>query len=195
MTGVVCAFWLEKPSLFLKKTSGSLSLLSYFIFWPYFILNTIALALFRLFSQENALDEIIPNLYLGCQLGIMDYKRFVSKGIKNTLDLTCEFGEICFIRTRQNYFSIPLLDTTAPTLYQLNEAVSWITTHLEIGPVFVHCALGHGRSATVVAAFLLKQGTVNNVKEAIEFIQAKRARVELHPKQLAVLEQFVHCCL
>ncbi len=172
-----------------------MSILSYLIFWPYFILNTIALALFRLFSQENALDEIIPDLYLGCQLGIMDYKRFASKGIKNTLDLTCEFREIGFIRTKQNYLSMPLLDTTAPTLNQLNEAVSWITTHLEIGPVFVHCALGHGRSATVVAAFLLKQGTVHNVKEAVEFIQAKRSSVELHPKQLAILEQFVHCCL
>jgi len=170
-----------------------LSILSYLIFWPYFILNTIALTLFRLFSQENALDEIIPDLYLGCQLGIMDYKLFASKGIKNTLDLTCEFREIGFIRRQQNYLCIPLLDTTAPTLNQLNEAVSWITTHLEIGPV--HCALGHGRSATVVAAFLLKQGIVHNVKEAVEFIQAKRSSVELHSKQLAVLEQFVHCCL
>ncbi|HDN27921.1 MAG TPA: hypothetical protein ENG03_12675 [Thioploca sp.] len=188
--GVGCAFWLEKPGLFLKKTAGSLSPISYLIFWPYLVLNTIALGLFRLFSRENALDEIIPNLYLGCQLWIGDYKRFVSKGIKSTLDLTSEFSEVSFIRTGQNYLCIPLLDTRAPTLNQLEEAVLWISARLSEGPVFVHCALGHGRSATMVAGFLIKHGMVNNAKEAIEFIKVRRPSVELHPKQLTVLEQF-----
>ncbi|HEW97340.1 MAG TPA: hypothetical protein ENF37_01665 [Beggiatoa sp.] len=70
LTGVACAFWLEAPSFFLKKTSGSLSILSYLIFWPYFILNTIALTLFRLFSQENALDEIIQICTWDVSLGL-----------------------------------------------------------------------------------------------------------------------------
>lgn len=51
-------------------------------------------------------------LSIGCQLSIVDYKRFISLGIKSTLDLTSEFGEVGFIRTGQNYLSIPLLDTT-----------------------------------------------------------------------------------
>ncbi len=190
--GVGCAFWLEKPYIFLKKTSGSLSLLSYLIFWPYLTLNTISLGLFRVFSQQNALDEIVQNLYLGCQLWIIDYKRFVSKGIKSTLDLTCEFGEVGFIQTKPNYLCIPVLDTKAPTLNQLDEAVSWITARLSDGPVFAHCALGHGRSATVVAAFLIKRGIVNDVKGAVEFIKLKRPSVNLHPKQLSVLEQFAN---
>jgi protein-tyrosine phosphatase len=185
--GVGCAFLLGKPGFFMKNASGTLSPLSYLIFWPYFTLNTITLGLFRVFSQENALDEIVPNLYIGCQLSFVDYKRFRSLGIKSTLDLTSEFGEVGFIRTRQNYFCIPLLDMTAPTLNQLEEAVSWISARLSEGPVFVHCALGHGRSATVVAAFLVKRGIVNDVKSAVEFIKAKRSGVDLHSKQLSVL--------
>ncbi|MEN8216314.1 MAG: hypothetical protein ABFS56_08040 [Pseudomonadota bacterium] len=78
----------------MKNASGTLSPLSYLIFWPYFTLNTITLALFRVFSQENALDEIVPNLYIGCQLSFVDYKRFRALGIKSTLDLTSEFGEV-----------------------------------------------------------------------------------------------------
>jgi hypothetical protein len=117
--GVSCIFFLKKPSLFLKNTAGSFSAVSYLIFWPYFILNTIALSLFRVFYRENALDEIVPNLYMGLKLWFVDYQQFTSKGINSTLDLTSEFGETGFIRTGQNYLCIPLLDTTAPTLDQL----------------------------------------------------------------------------
>ena len=193
--GVGVAFWLEKPRFFLKKSSGSRSFISYLLFWPYFTLNALVLSLFRVFSQENAFDEIIPNLYLGCQLGILDYPQFTAQKIKSTLDLTCEFSEVGFIRYNKNYLCIPLIDTKAPTLYQLNEAVTWIMTQLEEGAVFVHCALGHGRSATVIAALLLKRGIVNDPKQAIEFIKTKRAKVNLHPKQLNVLMQFAQSCI
>ena len=193
--GVSCAFWFNKPGIFLKNATGSLSIISYLIFLPYFILNAIALGLFRVFSQENALDEIVPNLYIGYRLWIVDYQQFISKGIKSTLDLSSEFGEVGFIRTGQNYLCIPLIDTTAPTFNQLDEAISWITARLLEGPVFVHCALGHGRSATVVAGFLLKQGIVNDVKEAVAFIKAKRPGIGLHPKQLAILEKFAQSCV
>jgi len=125
----------------------------------------------------------------------VDYQQFISKGIKSTLDLSSEFGEVGFIRTGQNYLCIPLIDTTAPTFNQLDEAISWITARLLEGPVFVHCALGHGRSALVVAGFLLKQGIVNDVKEAVAFIKTKRPGIGLHPKQLAILEKFAQSCV
>jgi len=146
------------------------------------------------FYRENALDEIVPNLYMGSKLWIVDYQQFTSKGINSTLDLTSEFGETGFIRTGQNYLCIPLLDTTAPTLEQLVEAVSWVTTHLSKGAVFIHCALGHGRSATVVAGFLIKHEIVSDVREAVTFIKTIRPGVGLHPKQLAILVKFTELC-
>lgn len=188
--GVASAFWLEKPSIFLKQHSGALSPMSYLIFWPYLVLNIFALALFRFFSKENAIDEIIPHLYLGCQLSFLDDKRFLERGFKSTLDLTCEFSEVGFIRKTQNYLSIPILDTKAPTLNQLNKAVSFLMVQIKKGPVFVHCALGHGRSATIVVAFLIKCGIVNDVQEAIDFMKVRRPSVRLHPEQLSVLMRY-----
>jgi len=188
--GVGYALVRDLPNIFLKNATGTLELKSYLIFWPYFTLNVITLYLFRIFSQENRLDEIVPNLYMGGRLLMVDSKYFASLGIKSTLDLTSEFREIGFIRTGQNYLCIPILDTRYPTLNQLDEAISWISTRMLDGPVFVHCALGHGRSATVVAGFLIKYGIVNNVDGAIEFIKATRIGVSLHPKQIKVLQQF-----
>ena len=192
--GVSCLFLLKKPNLFLKNATGSLSVMSYLIFWPYFMLNMIALGLFRVFYREKVFDEIVPNLYIGMKLWFIDYQQFTLKGIKSTLDLTSEFGETRFIQTGQNYLCIPLLDTTAPTLDQLTEAISWITAHLSKGPVFIHCALGHGRSATVVAGFLIQHEIVSEVKEAVAFIKAIRPKVSLHPNQLAILIKFTELC-
>lgn len=193
--GVVLAFALKKPSFFLKKANGLLSPASYLIFWPYFMLNTITLVLFRVFSQENVLDEVFPNLYMGSKLYEIDYKLFVSLGIKSTLDLTSEFSETDFVRQKPNYLCLPVLDTSAPTLDQLEEAVEWISAHLLEGPVYVHCALGHGRSATVVAGFLIKNGRVNDVNEAIELLKTKRSGIDLHPKQLSVLKRLTRRCI
>jgi len=47
----------------------------------------------------------------------------------------------------------------------------------------------------VVAGFLLKQGIVNDVKEAVAFIKTKRPGIGLHPKQLAILEKFAQSCV
>ena len=193
--GIILAFALQKPGLFLKKANGLLSPASYLVFWPYFTLNTITLVLFRVFSQENVLDEVCPNLYMGSKLYKTDYKLFASLGIKSTLDLTSEFSETDFIRQQPNYLCLPVLDTSAPTLEQLEQAVEWISTHLLEGPIYVHCALGHGRSAVVVAGFLIKTGIANDVNKAIKLLKTKRSGINLHPKQLSVLKRLTRRCI
>jgi protein-tyrosine phosphatase len=188
-----CAYLLKKPSLLLKRPSGTLSPLSYLIFWPYLILNTVAFSLFCLFSREQAISEIVPGLYLGRQLWFFEAQQ-VSK-IVSTLDLTAEFSEVGFIRRQTNYLSIPLLDKSIPTLKQLEVAVSWLTTQESQGAIFVHCALGHERSAIIVAAFLLKRGIVNDVNTAINLITSKRTGVYSYLSAKMVVEQLTRFCL
>jgi protein-tyrosine phosphatase len=65
---------------------------------------------------------------------------------------------VSFICNHHDYLCIPILNTLALTVEQLEQAVSWIMTHLAHEGIFVHCALGYGRSIIIIAGFLLKSG-------------------------------------
>ncbi|RYX85430.1 hypothetical protein EON83_05545 [bacterium] len=175
--------------LFGKRREGRLRWWSA-AFWPFHLLNYALLGAFRRSKKENAFDLIDDNVLLGCQLRARDEAELAPRQVRAVLDLTCEFAEAPFLR-RLNYRSIPLLDTHAPTLEQLREGADFLVQNAAFGPVYVHCALGHGRSALFVAAYLLQSGQAKTADEAIGLIRAKRPRIGLHPGQRAVLERFV----
>jgi hypothetical protein len=175
------------PRVFGKR-GAALPFWSWLVFWPYFALNFLSLWLFRRASRENPFDEIAPRLWLGCRLWPGD-ETHLPGNVKAVLDLTAEFPETGFLR-RKNYRCIPILDTTAPTLDELREGVQFMDEGLEVGAVYVHCALGHGRSGTFVAATLLASGQVKSVKEALALLRAVRPGVDLHAAQRALLEEF-----
>jgi protein-tyrosine phosphatase len=189
--GISWAYLLGNPKILLKQPTGNFLWLSYLIFWPYFLLNTFTFALFCLFSKENVINEIIPNLYLGRQLWPFEVSYLSTFGINATLDLTAEFNEISFIRNHHDYLCIPILDASAPTVEQLEHAVLWIKVRLAQGKkVLVHCALGHGRSAIIIVAFILQSGLVKNSNDALNFIRSKRTGLRLSSIQQRVLKQY-----
>ncbi len=106
------------------------------------------------------------------------------------LDLTCEFSEIPALR-QLSYRCIPVLDTRAPSLDSLKAGAEWIKDESAKGPVYIHCALGHSRSATFVAAYLLLSGKARTPQEAIDKIKVIRPRIGLHPEQVALLKEMV----
>jgi protein-tyrosine phosphatase len=190
LLGVGASFLWRSPKLLLKSKSGLLTVFSWIIFWPYHFLNYFSLATFRLFSSEAVFHEIMPGLFLGCRPFRQDQTRFSSLRIASVLDLTSEFSEVVFLRQAFNYLCIPLLDTTAPTQLQLEEGVAFIERQLPLGPVYVHCALGHGRSATFIVGYLLATGIKADFDEAIRFVESKRPGVKLKPDQLLALKKF-----
>jgi len=190
LIGVGLAFGLKRPGMFMKTPNGRMSFLSYLCFWPYFALNHLILRLYRLLSKENPIDEIIPGLYLGCKLWPTDKEKLTQRGISAVVDVTSEWGETGFILKNYEYLSVPVLDSCPPTLDQLREAVQWIEERLEHGGVFVHCAVGHGRSATIIAAYLLHAQNVSGLQNAIDFIKRKRPKINLNHKQLSTLHKY-----
>ena len=188
--GVGLAFLLKKPGIFMKAQNGRMSFPGYLVFWPYFVLNHLILGLYRLSSKENPIDEIIPGLYLGCKLWHTDKKKLIQRDISAVVDVTSEWGEARFILKNCAYLCVPVLDTCSPTIEQLRETVVWIEEQLKHGSVFVHCAVGHGRSATIITAYLLYAKKVTGVQGAIDFIKRKRPKINLHQGQLSVLQEF-----
>ena len=112
------------------------------------------------------------------------------KEFRTVLDLTCEFTEPVRLRQATNYLCVPVLDLTPPTPAQLREALDFLTAHQADGPVLVHCAAGHGRSALVLAAFLLQQGKATNATEAMAQLRSARPNVKLNAAQREGLEEF-----
>lgn len=187
-TGVGLAYAFIGPRAFLKKSNGQLSWLSYAFYWPYHLLNAWGLRAARRSGKENAFDKVDENVYLGYRLAPSDQKEIEKLGFTSVLDLTAEFSEIPSLRSL-SYRCIPLLDTYAPSLGLLRSGAEWIQAEAAKGPVYVHCAMGHGRSATFVAAYLLVAGKAKTPQEAVEKIKALRPRIGLHPGQMMRLEE------
>jgi protein-tyrosine phosphatase len=72
--------------------------------------------------------------------------------------------------------AIPMLDLITPTAEQLGHVVGVIEAARASGPVLVCCALGYGRSAAAVAAWLLVTGRAPDLDAAIIQIQQVRPR-------------------
>jgi hypothetical protein len=188
--GITAAYAFAWPGLIGKKRGGWLLPWSYLLFWPFHLLNFASLTLFRWSRQSEPFTEILPGLYLGGRLCSQDARRLSELKICAVLDLTSEFSEIRSLREATAYRCIPLLDRTAPSASELEAAIGFIREHSQRGPVYVHCALGHGRSATVMIAYLLASGKFANLCDALAHIQSKRPHVRLNPGQWRALQEF-----
>lgn len=175
--------------IFGKRRDGRLAWWSV-LFWPFHGLNFLFLSSFRRGKKENRFDLIDDKIVLGCQLSREHEAELAAHSVCAVLDLTCEFAEASFLR-HLDYRSIPILDTHTPPLEALQEGADFLVQSAAQGPVYVHCALGHGRSALFVAAYLIRSRKAKTADEAIEFIRARRPNIGLHPGQRAVLERFV----
>ncbi len=184
------AYWRVWPGVLGKRRDGRLMLSSYLLFWPYHLTNWFTCALFRWGLREHPFDRVAPGLFLGGRLMASDRGAFKQAGIRSVLDLTAEFSEVGFIRSAPGYACLPILDRTAPNPEELRMAVEFIESRLVHGAVYVHCALGHGRSAVAVAAWMLKSRNANSPEDAIAKLKAVRPGVNPSAAQRQALAEY-----
>jgi protein-tyrosine phosphatase len=179
----------RRPAWLLKRGSGSRHPLGWAVYLPYILLNGLLFHAQRLLSREVATNELVTGLYLGRLLTARE-SRLVAPQPVAVIDLAAELTENRVFRRLPGYLLIPVLDATPPSQEQLQQGVDHLRRHLAVGRVYIHCALGHGRSATLAAAFLLATRKSSMVEEAVAAVRAKRPAVRLNAQQVRALRVF-----
>jgi predicted protein tyrosine phosphatase len=139
-------------------------------------------------------SQVTPTLWLGgAPTYGRDYHELLGHGITAVVDMRAErradaaFFEAHDIAHRQ--YLVP--DVTVPDEGVLDDAVDWIEARiLEGRVVLIHCAKGRGRSATVLAAYLMDaQGMTFD--EVDDLLTLKRPLVKLQHRHRLVLESWI----
>ncbi len=171
----------------LGKSNGRIALWSYLAFAPFHILNHALFHAVRVLNQPP-FHQIVPNVYLGRRLTAREASAKDTPRFAAVLDLTSEFTEPAVLREAPGYRCIPLLDATAPTEAMLADGVDHMRSGLGHEPVLVHCAMGHGRSAVFVAAYLVQE--LKLPPDEAESRCNQRPGVKLNPAQRRALAPF-----
>jgi protein-tyrosine phosphatase len=183
--GVAAAYAGLGPIIFGKRSDGTLPWWSLVIFAPFLGLTWGLWHLQRWILRGNPFQEISPGLWLGRRL----LPREIPTNFDLIVDLTAEFPRSKFVLQNRTYWCLPTLDASIPSTISFDELVEKIVSWP--GCCFIHCANGHGRSATLVAAILIRKGMAKDSNEALEIMRRLRPGVGLNQKQKNFLQHFV----
>lgn len=189
--GLAFAFYARKPHIFQKGSDGRLPFFSWVLFWPYFLYNYAMLMAWRFCSREPAFAEVAPGLYWGRRLCWDERRRIEDLEPLAVLDLTAEYAEPEFMREQGEYLRLPILDMTPPRRRDFERALRFIRELRRQRNVYVHCALGHGRAAAIMVAYLMQEGRFAKVEEAEAWLRARRYGVRLNRAQRAAVRRFL----
>jgi protein-tyrosine phosphatase/membrane-associated phospholipid phosphatase len=185
--GIVAAGYFGLGPGVYRKTGGRVPLSARFVLAPVLLGQYLSLAYYR--RRCRACDVVAPGVLLGRTLTEAEASAAVQQGVTAVLDLTAELPAAEAFRAVR-YRNLPLLDLTAPTHDQLDEAVAFIAAEAAQGTVYLHCKVGYSRSGTVAGAYLLASGEAATAEEAIERLRAARPSIVLRREAREALRQF-----
>lgn len=139
-------------------------------------------------------SQITPELWLGgAPTYRRDYRRLLELGIGAVVNIRAERADdIAFYAThdiRHVRYWIP--DTDVPDPATISHAVAWIKAQVAAGRVtLVHCAKGRGRSAALLAAYLMAERGLT-FEQAHALLRAKRPLTKLEERHRTVLTQWL----
>ena len=138
-------------------------------------------------------DRVAPQLWLGgAPTYERDYQFLLDNDIDAVLDMRAEReGDRAFYeRHGIKYRRLEVLDATVPADEYLSEGADWINEQIENGrTVLVHCAKGRGRSATLVAAYMMRHEDLP-YDECRDIMKGVRPLVKLEGRHRRRLEDW-----
>uniref|UniRef100_W5MAN4 Dual specificity phosphatase 29 n=1 Tax=Lepisosteus oculatus TaxID=7918 RepID=W5MAN4_LEPOC len=131
--------------------------------------------------ELTQVDEVWPNLYIGNVWAAKDKRALQSLGITHILNAAHGKHNVCtgpsyYSDTKVTYHGVEAFDSPAfdmsPFFYSAAQFIK-AAVSTPGGKVFVHCAMGLSRSATLVLAFLMLHEDMSLV-EAIKAVSEHR---------------------
>lgn len=176
---VGCSMALGWADLLRKREDGTIPLYSYLLFWPWHLFAHAAALKAR--SFEDPTTEITK----GWHIGGWPHNPSSFGQWAAVIDVTCELPRA---GASGNYIALPTWDGTAPAVAHIEKGANFAVSMSEHGEVLIHCTAGHSRSATVLAAALVKANLAPNWQAAYLLIKEKRKHAHLIGSQRRALD-------
>lgn len=139
-------------------------------------------------------DEIAPQLWLGgAPHYSRDYQFLLDNGITAVLNIRAERDDNVALYRQHDiaYHQLKVLDVTVPSEAMIEAGVDFVREQIEDGrTVLIHCAKGRGRSATILAAYLMRHEKMS-FDQANQTMKAKRSLTKLEGRHRQQLEKWM----
>jgi atypical dual specificity phosphatase len=152
----------------------------------------LARSYWGLIKSLNWWDIIDEHFLLGGVPMFDDFERLQGQGVGAVVNLCAERqdDQLRLRRTRMEYLWLPVIDASPPTLEQIRCGLTWIERQMYAGrTVYIHCAAGVGRSATLLACWYVYASDMG-VPHVLRFIKARRPQVTLTRRQVRRVHEF-----
>lgn len=164
-------------NLLQKQSNGRHTFAAICLFAPQILAAKLNQIIWLRHDTES--EHIAENIFIG------SLKALKNPHFQAALDVCAELPTC---RTPPNYVALPMLDMVTPTVAQLAQAAAHLDRlHHQQQTVLVCCALGYGRSAAVILAWLMLYRAYD-WDEAVALLHAARPKAVVSADVRAAIE-------
>jgi protein-tyrosine phosphatase len=139
-------------------------------------------------------DQVTPHLWLGgAPTYDRDYEFIQKSGIDAVVNIRAERDDDrdFYLEHGIDYLRLEVLDVMVPGPDELETGMAFIGEHVgKEQTVLVHCAKGRGRSATLLAAYLMSNEGMS-YDQAQQLLVSKRSLVNLQGRHRRIIESWI----